>query len=92
MSTSRYTCFIVRTVQWGLGGGGWGSVAIGVQFQLEDCLQKKKECFCIAKTKRPEKDITVSAKVLRKCSASSLILLWQPKSAKSALSSMVFEI
>ena len=47
--------------------------------KLEDRLQKK--CFCTAKTKRPEKDITVSAKVLRKCSASSLILLWQPKSA-----------
>ena len=34
----------------------------------------------------------MSAKVLRKCSVSSLILLWQPKSAQSALSSMVFKI
>ena len=31
----------------------------------------------------------MSAKVLRKCSVSSLILLWQPKSAQSALSSTV---
>ena len=44
------------------------------------------------KIKRPEKDIKVSAKVLRKCFVSSLILLWQPKSAQSALSSMVFKI
>ena len=45
-------------------------------------LAKKKDTvFCIAKTKRPKKDIKVSAKVLRKCSAYSLILLWQPKSA-----------
>ena len=29
---------------------------------------------------------------LRKCFVSSLILLWQPKSAQSALSSMVFKI
>ena len=34
----------------------------------------------------------MSAKVLRKCSVSSLILLWQPKSAQSALSSTVFKI
>ena len=52
----------------------------------------KKICFCIAKTKRPEKDIKVSAKVLRKCFVSSLILLWQPKSAQSALCSTVFKI
>ena len=45
-----------------------------------------------AKTKRPEKDIKVSAKVLRKCFVSSLILLWKPKSAQSALSSTVFKI
>ena len=32
----------------------------------------------------------MSAKVLRKCSVSSLILLWQPKSAQSALSHSVF--
>ena len=44
------------------------------------------------KTKCPEKDIKVSAGVLRKCSASILILLWQPKSAQSALSSTVFQI
>ena len=43
----------------------------------------------MAKTKRLEKDIKVSAKVLRKCFVSSLILLWQPKLAQSALSSMV---
>ena len=43
--------------------------------------KKKDNVFCCAKTKRPEKDIKVSAKVLRKCSAFSLILLWQPKSA-----------
>ena len=55
-------------------------------------LAKKRQCFCIAKTKRPEKDIKVSAKVLRKCFVSSLILLWQPKSAQSALSSTVFKI
>ena len=55
--------------------------------ELEDRLQKKKECFCTAKTKHPEKDRTVSVKVLRKYSASSLILLWE-----SALSSTVFEI
>ena len=36
---------------------------------------------CTAKTKHPKKDIKVSAGVLRKCSASSLILLWQAKSA-----------
>ena len=40
----------------------------------------------LAKTKRPEKDIKVSAKVLRKCFVSSLILLWQPKSAAAARS------
>ena len=34
----------------------------------------------------------MSAKVLRKYSVSSLILLWQPKSAQSALSSTVFKI
>ena len=34
----------------------------------------------------------MSAKVLRKCSVPSLILLWQPKSAQSALSSTVFKI
>ena len=55
-------------------------------------LAKKKIMFCIAKTKHPEKDIEVSAKVLRKCFVSSLILLWQPKSAQSALSSTVFKI
>ena len=55
-------------------------------------VKKKRYCFCIAKTKRPEKDIKVSAKVLRKCFVSSLILLWQPKSAQSALSSTVFKI
>ena len=54
--------------------------------------KKKDNVFCIAKTKRPEKDIKVSAKVLRKCFVSSLILLWQPKSAQSALSSTVFKI
>ena len=54
--------------------------------------KKKRQCFCIAKTKRPEKDIKVSAKGLRKCFVSSLILLWQPKSAQSALSSTVFKI
>ena len=37
-------------------------------------------------------NIKVSAKVLRKCFVSSLILLWQPKSAQSALSSTVFKI
>ena len=37
--------------------------------------------FCTAKTKHPEKDIKGSAKVLRKCSASSFIVLWQPKLA-----------
>ena len=46
----------------------------------------------LAKTKPPEKDIKVSAKVLRKCSVSSLILLWQLKSVQSALSSTVFKI
>ena len=40
-------------------------------------LAKKKD----AKTKHPKKDIKVSAKVLRKCSANSLILLWHSKSA-----------
>ena len=54
-------------------------------------LAKKKIMF-LAKTKRPEKDIKVSAKELRKCFVSSLILLWQPKSAQSALSSTVFKI
>ena len=54
-------------------------------------LAKKKDNV-LAKTKRPEKDIKVSAKVLRKCFVSSLILLWQPKSAQSALSSTVFKI
>ena len=49
--------------------------------KLEDRLQKKKIMFLCAKTKCPEKEIKVSAKVLRKCSAFSLILLWQPKSA-----------
>ena len=34
----------------------------------------------------------MSAKALRKCFVSSLILLWQPKSAQSALSSTVFKI
>ena len=52
--------------------------------KLEDRSQKK--------TKHPEKDIKVSAKVLRKCFVSSLMLLWQPKSAQSALSSTVFKI
>ena len=47
------------------------------EYKLEDRLQKKDN----SKTKHPEKDIKVSAKVLRKCSASSLILLWQSKSA-----------
>ena len=61
---------------------------VKIKCQLEDRSQKKK----IAKTKRPEKDIKVSAKVLRKCSVSSLILLWQPKSAQFALSSTVFKI
>ena len=55
-------------------------------------LAKKKIMFLHSKTKRPEKDIKVSAKVLRKCFVSSLILLWQPKSAQSALSSTVFKI
>ena len=32
-------------------------------------------------SENPEKDIKVNAKVLRKCFVSSLILLWQPKSA-----------
>ena len=66
-----------------------------IKYKLEDRSQKKKIMFllfCIAKTKRPEKDIKVSAKVLRKCFVSSLILLWQPKSAQSALSSTVFKI
>ena len=54
-------------------------------------LAKKKDNV-FAKTKHPEKDIKVSAKVLRKCFVSSLILLWQPKSAQSALSSTVFKI
>ena len=54
--------------------------------ELEDHSQKKKIMFLL----RPEKDIKVSAKVLRKCFVSSLILLWQPKSAQSALSSTVF--
>ena len=63
------------------------------QIKLEDRSQKKKIMFLhIAKTKCPEKDIKVSAKVLRKCSISSLILLWQPKSVQSALSSTVFKI
>ena len=34
----------------------------------------------------------MSAKVLRKCFVSSLILLWQPKLVQSALSSTVFKI
>ena len=38
-------------------------------------MQKKDKCFCTAKTKRAKKDINVSAKVLRKCSAFSL---WPP--------------
>ena len=50
--------------------------------------KKKDNVFAM----RPEKDIKVSAKVLRKCFVSSLILLWQPKSAQSALSSTVFKI
>ena len=58
-----------------------------MKVKLEDRLQKKKIMFL-----RPEKDIKVSAKVLRKCFVSSLILLWQPKSAQSALCSMVFKI
>ena len=62
-----------------------------INFKLGDRSQKKKIMF-FAKTKRPEKDIKVSAKVLRKCFVSSLILLWQPKSAQSALSSTVFKI
>ena len=40
---------------------------------------------CTVKTKRSEKDIKASAKVLRKCSAFNLILLWQPKSVCSLL-------
>ena len=60
------------------------------QFKLEDRSQKKKIMFLLFL--RPEKDIKVSAKVLRKCYVSSLILLWQPKSAQSALSSTVFKI
>ena len=44
------------------------------------CKQKKDNVFA-QQTKRPKKDIKASAKVLRKCSAFSLILLWQPKSA-----------
>ena len=67
-------------------------VGLSLQRKLEDRSQKKKIMFCYAKTKRPEKDIKVSAKVLRKCFVSSLILLWQPKSAQSALSSTVFKI
>ena len=63
-----------------------------VKGQTRGSLAKKKIIFCIAKTKRPEKDIKVSAKVLRKCFVSSLILLWQPKSGQSALSSTVFKI
>ena len=54
-------------------------------------LAKKKDNV-FAMQKRPEKAIKVSAKVLRKCFVSSLILLWQPKSAQSALSSTVFKI
>ena len=61
-----------------------------VKGKTRGSLAKKKIIF--AKTKRPEKDIKVSAKVLRKCFVSSLILLWQPKSAQSALSSTVFKI
>ena len=60
------------------------------QLKLENRSQKKKIMFL--HSKRPEKDIKVSAKVLRKCFVSSLILLWQPKSAQSALSSTVFKI
>ena len=52
--------------------------------------KKKDNVFAFAM--RPEKDIKVSAKVLRKCFVSSLILLLQPKSAQSALSSTVFKI
>ena len=64
----------------------WGTD--GYSLLTRGSLAKKKD----AKTKRPEKDIKVSAKVLRKCFVSSLILLWQPKSAQSALSSTVFKI
>ena len=69
------------------------TIGYGSQFnflnkaKLEDRSQKKKIMFLHSK-----KDIKVSAKVLRKCFVSSLILLWQPKSAQSALSSTVFKI
>ena len=50
-------------------------VSLNVQFtctdnklKLEDRSHKKKIMFCIAKTKCPEKDIKVSAKVLRNAS------------------------
>ena len=67
-----------------------GKQSLEKQSKLEDRSQKKNNG--IAKTKRPEKDLKVSAKVLRKCFVSSLILLRQPKSAQSALSSTVFKI
>ena len=68
------------------GQGHYGKV----KGQTRGSLAKKKDNVC--KNKRPEKDIKMSAKVLRKCFVSSLILLWQPKSAQSALSSTVFKI
>ena len=46
--------------------------------KLEDGLKKKDNVFAQQKTNRPKKAIKVSAKVLRKCSVYSLILLWQP--------------
>ena len=55
-------------------------------------LAKKKDNNKIKRPEKDIKDIKASAKVLRKCFVSSLILLWQPKSAQSALSSTVFEI
>ena len=61
-------------------------------YQTRGSLAKKKIMFLHSKNKAYRKDIKVSAKVLRKCFVSSLILLWQPKSAQSALSSMVFKI
>ena len=48
--------------------GVGGTVLAGVLRQLEDRLQKKKDNVFVVQ-------------VLRKCSAFSLILLWQPKSA-----------
>ena len=45
--------------------------------KLEDRLQIKDNVFAQQNQSIPKKDIKVSAKVLRKCSAYSLILLWQ---------------